>query len=189
MKLKFKVFLLSCMVLTAAEAGLAQPKLLPRFEQYSVSKTFSGKPAAVNLRSHPKARLFRTALKLGSEKGPNFAGHYTVATWGCGSDCRMVAVIDAITGKVYFAPFQVSTGASFHVDSRLLVANESEIERYLAGEEMLDVYMPGWYIWRNGKFIQIFKSRAEAYRNKNRRSQARHNKAFPSARMLIAHRS
>jgi hypothetical protein len=178
MKLKFQILLLSCLVLTAARIGLAQNKPLPRFEQYSVSKRFSGKPAAVNLRSHRKARLFRTMLRLGAEKGPNFAGHYTVATWGCGSDCRMVAVIDAITGKVFFAPFQVSTGASFRIDSRLLVANESEIERYLGGEAMLDVYMPGWYVWRNGRFLQIFKSRAEAYRNKNIHSQARHNKAL-----------
>jgi len=143
-------------------------EVLPRFENHRVTKTFSGKRAPVNLRDHPQAQLFRTRLKLSAEKGSNFAGHYTVGTWGCGSDCRMVAVIDAINGHVYFAPFQVSTGASFRIDSNLFIANESEIDRYLAGEEMLDVYMPAWYVWRKGRFIQIFKTQAERLRKKNR---------------------
>lgn len=170
MKLKFRILLLSCLVLATARAAVAQEKLLPRFEQHSVSRTLSGKPAAVDLRSHSKARLFRTMLRLGAEKGPNFAGHYTVATWGCGSSCIMVAVIDALSGRVYIAPFQVSTGASFRIDSRLLIANESEVERYLSGEAMLDVYVPAWYVWRNNRFVQIFKRRAETYRKKNRHS-------------------
>jgi hypothetical protein len=147
----------------------AQKSNLPRFEDHRVPKTFSGKPVPVNLRSHSKARLFRTMLKLSAEKGPNFAGHYTVGTWGCGSDCRMVAVIDAVTGRVYFAPFQVSTGATFHLDSSLFIANESESDRYLAGEEMLDVYMPAWYVWRRGRFVEIFKTQAVRIRRKNRR--------------------
>ena len=147
----------------------AQNNDVPRFEDYRVAKSFSGKPAPVNLRSHPKAQLFRTMLKLSAAKGPNFAGHYTVGTWGCGSDCRMVALIDAVNGHVYFAPFQVSAGAAFHIDSNLFIANESEIERYLAGEEMLDVYTPAWYVWRRGRFVEIFKARAERIRRNNRR--------------------
>ena len=146
----------------------AQKNNLPRFEDHPVMKTFSGKPAPLKLPSHSKARLFRTMLKLSAEKGPNFAGHYTVGTWGCGSDCRMVALIDAVTGRVYFAPFQVSTGATFHIDSFLFIANESEIDRYLAGEEMLHVYMPAWYVWRHGRFVEIFKAQAARLRRKNR---------------------
>jgi hypothetical protein len=146
----------------------AQNRNLPRFEDHRVTRTFSGKPASVNLRSNPKARLFRTMLKLSAEKGPNFAEHYTVGTWGCGSDCRMVAVIDAVNGRVYFAPFEVSTGATFRIDSNLFIANESEIERYLNGEEILDVYMPTWYVWRHGRFVRVFKSQAERIRRKNR---------------------
>ena len=147
----------------------AQERHLPRFESYRATKNFSGEPAPVNLRSHPKARLFRTMLKRSVENGPNFAGHYVVGMWGCGSDCLMVAVTDAFNGRVYFAPFTVSTGGTFRIDSTLFVANESEIDRYLEGEEMLDVYLPAWYVWRHGRFVQIFKSQAEQIRRKNRR--------------------
>jgi hypothetical protein len=158
------------LVFIAAPSGTnAQEPILPRFESYRVAKTFSGRPADVNLLSHPKARLFRTMLKLSAEKGPNFAGHYTIGTWGCGSDCRMLAVIDARSGRVYFAPFWVGIDATFRLDSALLIVNESETQRYLEGEEMLDVYMPAWYVWRGNRFVQIFKSQAERIRRKNRR--------------------
>ena len=157
------------LVATLSFDANAQSSNVPRFQDHRVAKSFSGKPAPVNLRSHPKARLFRTMLKLSAAKGPNFAGHYTIGTWGCGSDCRIVAVINAVDGRVYFAPFQVSTGATFHIDSNLFIANESEIEGYLAGEAMLDVYTPAWYVWRRGRFVEIFKAQAARIRRNNRR--------------------
>lgn len=40
--------------------------------------------------------------------GPNFAGHYYVIRWGCGSNCLMVAVVDGRTGKVYGPPLHAS---------------------------------------------------------------------------------
>jgi hypothetical protein len=39
--------------------------------------------------------------------GPNFAGHYTLARWGCGAGCVTVAVIDMTTGAVQFPPFSI----------------------------------------------------------------------------------
>ena len=32
---------------------------------------------------------------------PNFAGHYVLATWGCGTQCTQVAIVDLKTGFVY----------------------------------------------------------------------------------------
>jgi hypothetical protein len=75
----------------------------PKFEQYIIPIKFSGEPAPVNLGSHPEARTWRTKLKEGNEKGPNFADHMTIATWGCGTDCTSIAFIDARNGQVYFA--------------------------------------------------------------------------------------
>ena len=37
--------------------------------------------------------------------GVNFAGHYVVASWGCGTGCAQFAIIDAITGDLYAPPF------------------------------------------------------------------------------------
>ena len=81
---------------------LAQEKRLPRFEDYP-AEVFQGTPAPAKIVG-PLARSYRTRLREGAKEGPNFAGHYTVVYWGCGSDCRIFAVVDAKTGKVYFPP-------------------------------------------------------------------------------------
>lgn len=49
--------------------------------------------------------MFRTVIEEATKNGPNFAGRYTIADWGCGTSCESVAVIDAETGAVYDGPF------------------------------------------------------------------------------------
>jgi hypothetical protein len=82
----------------------------PRFNDYPVKEIFKGKPAAPIIVTREQ-RLFRTRIREGVAAGrPNFAGHYTVVTWACGSPCEMMAIVDAATGKVYNPP--ISTGFS-----------------------------------------------------------------------------
>jgi hypothetical protein len=76
---------------------------LPRFEDYPVTAIFKGTPAPPKLR--PGDRLFRTRIREGAAKGPNFAGHYTIAEWGCGMGCVSIAIVDASDGRIYDAPF------------------------------------------------------------------------------------
>lgn len=155
------------LVLLPAGAAAQEDKSLPRFQDYLVTRILHHKPVAADLRSDRQARLFRTQLRQGvARKGVNFAGQFTLLTWGCGSDCRMVAVVDAKTGDVYIAPFTVSTGISFHLESKLVIANASEINRYLSGEPMLDVYWPAWYVWQHGRFVRVFRKQAESLRRK-----------------------
>ena len=68
----------------------------------------------------PEQRLYRTRIRngvsIGSDvwtgnldnqvgrKGPNFAGHFFVIRWGCGSQCVMMATVDAETGQVFEPP-------------------------------------------------------------------------------------
>ena len=73
-----------------------------RFEDYSVLQRYSGSPAKVALRTHPESSTWRTQLREGSRKGPNFADHYTIVTWGCGTDCMQIAIVDARNGTVFF---------------------------------------------------------------------------------------
>lgn len=82
--------------------SIAAGPRLPSFQDYCVSEKFVGMPAPVNLSSHPKAPRFRTRLRDGARKEPNFAGHYTVVEWGCGSGCLSLALVDAISGQVVF---------------------------------------------------------------------------------------
>ena len=73
----------------------------PRFESFTVPVETGVHPALPVL-SSPDARLFRTMLRLAAAQGPNFAGHYTIAVWGCGTSCSDFAIINAKTGRVTF---------------------------------------------------------------------------------------
>jgi len=156
--MKFPLTQLAVFLAAIACASITPAQKRPRFEDYPVRDRFTGRPAKVNLNSHPKARLFRTMLREGAKPGPNFAGHYTIVHWGCGSDCRMIAVVDARNGRVYFAPFTVSPsiGQDFRVDSRLFIANPPERSGFKEGEPMLDEYQPSWHVWRGGRFVQLW---------------------------------
>ncbi len=57
--------------------------------------------------------MYRTVLKEGAKKGPNFAGRYTIVTWGAGLGDFSLAVIDAKTGRVYFPPFREVGNSSY----------------------------------------------------------------------------
>jgi hypothetical protein len=101
----------------------------PQFSDFSAGKIFTGKPAPVDLSSHPIARMFRTRLRKGSSEGPNFAGHYALVWWGCGNECGRLLAVDVCTGKVYGTAgisgtsetVASSRGVDFRVDSRLLI--------------------------------------------------------------------
>ena len=95
----------------------------PRFEDYPFNGIFTGQPVLPIPRT-PQERRFRTRIREGVTIGrgvwtgswkqakeraaPNFAGHYFVIRWGCGSECLMMAVVDALTGTVYPPPLSVS---------------------------------------------------------------------------------
>lgn len=78
------------------------PAKTPTFESYPARAIYKGKPALVNLNSHPNAPNMKTRLRAGAKEGPNFAGYLTVVTWGCGTDCTGMAFVDSRNGKVYF---------------------------------------------------------------------------------------
>jgi hypothetical protein len=84
----------------------------PRFEDYPVAEIFEGTPATPILVTADQ-RMFRTRIREGVAKescvtGRNSPGRilqdYIVVTWACGSPCGMMAIVDAVTGKVYNPP-------------------------------------------------------------------------------------
>lgn len=132
MKIPGLTLLILLIVCTAA----AQTGKLPGFEDYSVPENFTGQPAAAKIVGRD-ARMYRTRITEDAKNGPNFAGHYTVVTWGCGSDCLGFAIVDAKTGTVYFPegfwavlriPFQTETHFDFKKDSRLLIISGSRLK-------------------------------------------------------------
>jgi len=110
----------------ALDNNINKPKKqkLPTFDDFLVVKIYKGIPAKVDLSSNRYAKEFRTALREGAKKGPNFAGHYTLIEWGCGSFCQNHAIVDAKNGKVFF-PGKLLTmaGVDFKLTSSLIITD------------------------------------------------------------------
>jgi hypothetical protein len=144
----------SAMLTTVSAQTAATP---PQFQQFSVSRIYRGTPAAVNLNSNPDARRFRTALRDGAKKGPNFAGHYTVVTFGCGTSCQSLAIVDARTGAVYMTQVTADVGAKFQINSQLLVVNPPE---NITRADPPSV-TPRYYVWQNNRLRQIYPPKSD----------------------------
>lgn len=114
----------------------------PRFEDYAVRETFGG-PSKPPVLATKEQRAFRTRLREAAKEKPNFAGHYVLTTWGCGTECVTGAAIDARTGKVILLPFTLCCWGfdvpddfepiAFRLDSSLIVfrgaRNEVEADK------------------------------------------------------------
>ncbi|HYL37973.1 MAG TPA: hypothetical protein VEV17_18805 [Bryobacteraceae bacterium] len=95
----------------------------PTFRDYPATEVFTGEAVDAILTT-AEERRYRTRIREGVSKGrgvwngswkhpvespgPNFAGHYYVIRWGCGSECLMMAVVDAISGRVFGSPLNGS---------------------------------------------------------------------------------
>ncbi len=71
----------------------------PKFSDYPVRNIYHGKlaPPAIT----KEFRFFRTMIRRGARSYVEFAGHYTVPSWGCGTECIGFVVVDSVSGKVY----------------------------------------------------------------------------------------
>jgi len=103
-------------------AEVEEKPSVPTFEQYPAEEAYAGEPAAVDFTGNAPALEFKTTIRQQAAKGPNFAGHYTVVSWGCGSSCQQNAIVDAKTGKIVAYNLLTTGGAEYRLDSRLLIA-------------------------------------------------------------------
>jgi hypothetical protein len=73
------------------------------FDQYCTdysNSVISKKPILVT----KLAKQYKTVITASIKQPVNFAGHYRVVTWGCGTDCRGFAIVNKLTGLVYTLP-------------------------------------------------------------------------------------
>jgi hypothetical protein len=75
----------------------------PRFEDFAVTEKWGGPSAKVRV-DNPNIRMFRSQFRDAALQPPNFAGHYRVTIWGCGTECLEGGVVDLATGKVIELP-------------------------------------------------------------------------------------
>ncbi len=137
-------------------AASAQSKS-PSFAQYEVAIRSKIRPTRPHLNTK-MARLFRTSIKNQAEKGPDFAGHYTIVLLGCGSSCRRYAIADALTGDVYFPKELDAFGTSAWRDGDQL-ANEEPLQ-YKRASRLLIIVGSGKMdkFARKGKYFYEWKN-------------------------------
>ena len=99
------------------------PSDAPSFAAYP-AKVYVGHNAKLKISNDPEARLYRTRLREWSTEKVNFAGHYILATWGCGTDCVQIMFIDAKSGKV-FHPAGIKSNVAVNVHDELLTGGRS----------------------------------------------------------------
>lgn len=139
--------------ISVVSACPAQDVYIPEFEEHKV-KVSKITPKKINFRGDPQPWKYRTRLREANKEGINFAGHYIIASWGCGTGCSIGAIIDAKTGEVFFPDelaggFGIETGHpeesldkygnfEYKPESNLLVLNgwggEKNGVRYLLWE-------------------------------------------------------
>jgi hypothetical protein len=107
----------------------------PKFSDHAVKHIYRGQPTRPIITK--EFREMRTMIRRGADSDVEFAGHYTVPRWGCGTDCNGFVIVDSISGRVYdgfgvaglpFTWFEKHGGEEmermeFHPNSRLLKIN------------------------------------------------------------------
>ena len=106
-----------CQLITASD--LADAKA-PDFREYATTAREVVSTPKLDMQSNQIARKYQAVLRQEIAEGANYAGHYRVAFWGCGSSCAMFAVIDLKTGTVITArEFKSVSGVHLAADDFL----------------------------------------------------------------------
>jgi len=126
------------------------------FEKYKVNEIYNGKIAKLDLsyyRSSPKNIQSTIRDNYNLERKSNFAGHYILFSWTCGSPCKMNAIVDAITGKT-IETFNTSWGVDFQSDSYLLIKEPPLRQKY--NKQQLEMFgKPEIDIFKDNKLIVL----------------------------------
>lgn len=161
---------------SGAVSGSTQPggtphwtaKNPPEFEDFLAGETMHGTAASVKLLTRSE-RMFKTRLTKAAKEPPNFAGHYRVTYWGCGSNCSAAALVDLQSGEVFPPPLAKSNGSGwecwilctacfegsgdeFHVDSRLMIVRCGMNYSERLQRNVPDTY---YFVWDYHRFRQI----------------------------------
>ena len=123
------------------------------FEQYPVeriSARFSSKPIFTT----KLTKQYKTVITNAMQDPVNFAGHYRVVTWGCGTDCRGFAIVDKVSGKTYTLPgVEFVSGVMGNEEARLQFKTDSRLF-IITGSKNDENEGKFYYLW-NGKELRL----------------------------------
>lgn len=145
--------LLATLVLGLGLSAIAQGPRIPTFNQYP-ARVERVRTKAINFRGNPDARRFRTVLTEALRDGINFAGHYVVASWGCGTACQIGAIIDTRNGEVFWPKELAGVYTIFdepirhRANSRLVIVSQVPATKADNRED-------NYYEWKNNRLRLI----------------------------------
>ncbi len=116
----------------------------PQFSDFSVASAFSGVSAAVDYSSDSTGATYKTQYTTQVPKGPNFAGHYTVVTWGCGSNCIVYTIVDNMTGTIYPGGGSDTGDVQFQKNSSLIIEKNTNGSKF--------------YVWQDNTLELVYTS-------------------------------
>lgn len=152
-----KLALLVTLVIAATSIPAMLAASVPKFADYPARQVFTGKPA--------KPRIVTADQRYWAEQivsgKPNFAGHYRVVDWPCGTECMGLAIIDVTNGAVHAPPlssdawpFSVPIASTdfqypeYRLDSALFILRNACPE----GLEKCSTY---YFKWENDAFTVV----------------------------------
>ncbi|KDN55730.1 hypothetical protein [Flavobacterium seoulense] len=124
-----------------------------KFENYKV-EVYNGKLADPNFESLPSAKRYVTRIKEGIKNGINFAGKFTLITWGCGSPCQGGVIINRINGNIY-DDYSTAYGSDFKKDSKLIIMNSGIIDTETKLIPFHTIVNLEYKLWEETKFIDL----------------------------------
>lgn len=129
----------------------------PKFSDYKVlvTKDFND---SVRLNTKLKrTKQFKTVLSGSLSEEPNFAGRYVIATWGCGSSCQSHAIVNKLTGVVFWPSEIESTSSLFSCDKDMLEFMVSSNLLVVNNPSFDGMVIQSFYEWKNHALIRIRK--------------------------------
>jgi hypothetical protein len=133
-----------------------------QFSDYKVDSIYKGELADPDFKTDPQARHYQTRIKNEcEEQGVNFAGHYTITEFGCGTFCSTMAIVDRITGKIIYSkiPFDKDDGhcgCDYQTNSSMLIVNTCGLDDYPGYQSIGFVYRwPEVYEFKDGEFKKL----------------------------------
>lgn len=157
-------FVLIFLVMFGCFSVRGQNEAVPKFSAFPATVE-KERAKSIDFKKNPDARSFRTRLSEALRGGVNFAGHYVVAGWGCGTGCISGAIIDARTGNVFWPePFNAfgvlfnngnyaDPPVEYKKNSRLLIIHGIPGE----GKDDAPAKPSGdyYYEWKNNRLRQV----------------------------------
>ena len=115
---------------------------------------YVGKLADPDFSTDPDSKRFITRIKNECANGINFAGQYTLVTWGCGSPCQSGVVVDRKTGKI-FGGYGTALGSEFKKDSKMIIRNVGAIDTTTNLIEVCAYCEVNHEIWTGTEFKEV----------------------------------